>query len=122
MSFAFPLAFLLVPLPLLVRLLPPLSAPMGLRVPAHVLAGVAPQRGAGRGVLLAALAWAALVVALAGPQVSRESGMIPASPESRPSGIFSPSCSPWIVWRARRLPARRVPSLRAARLPFRAAR
>lgn len=79
MSFAFPLAFLLLPLPLLVRLLPPLSAPMGLRVPAHVLAGVTPQRGAGRGVLLTALAWLALVLALAGPQISRPSGMIPAS-------------------------------------------
>lgn len=79
MSFAFPLAFLLLPLPLLVRRLAPLSAPTGLRVPAHVLAGVTPQRGAGQGVLLAALAWAALVLALAGPQVSRPSGMIPAS-------------------------------------------
>lgn len=80
MSFAWPLAFLLLPLPLLVRLLPPAAARGGLRVPAHVFAGVTAQKGAAGGRLLAALAcWAALVIALAGPQVSRTSDMLPAS-------------------------------------------
>ena len=39
MGFAFPLALLLLPLPALVRLLPPVAARGGLLVPAHVLAG-----------------------------------------------------------------------------------
>ncbi|WP_258869791.1 VWA domain-containing protein, partial [Paracoccus thiocyanatus] len=40
---------------------------------------MAPQRGRRGGLLLPALAWAALVLALAGPQVDRSSGMLPAS-------------------------------------------
>ncbi|MDK8874583.1 VWA domain-containing protein [Paracoccus sp. SSJ] len=79
MSFAWPLAFLLLPLPLLIRLLPPAAARGGLRVPAHIFMGVVAQRGTGRGRLLAGLAWAALVIAVAGPQVSRISDMLPAS-------------------------------------------
>lgn len=79
MSFAFPAAFLLLPLPLLVRLLPPMSVAMGLRVPAHVFGGVTAQHGARKGIVLAALCWLALVLALAGPQVSRPSEMVPAS-------------------------------------------
>ena len=79
MSFAFPFAFLLIPAVFLLRLLPPAAARGGLRVPPHLFAGVEPQPGAGRGVLLAALAWGLLVVALAGPQISRQSDMLPAS-------------------------------------------
>lgn len=79
MSFALPLAFLLLPLPLLIRLLPPMAARGGLRAPAHVLAGVTAERGAGGGRWLSGLGWVALVTALAGPQVSRISDMLPAS-------------------------------------------
>ncbi|WJS86843.1 VWA domain-containing protein [Paracoccus sp. TOH] len=79
MTLAFPLALLLLPLPLLVRLLPPLGARGGLRVPGHVFASVS-DRSAGRsGLVLAVLAWVALVVALAGPGISRQSPMLPAS-------------------------------------------
>lgn len=79
MSFAWPLAFLLLPLPFLMRLLPPAAARGGLRVPAHVFAGVAARQGAGRGMVLAAVAWVALVTVIAGPQISRASDMLPAS-------------------------------------------
>ncbi len=79
MSFGWPLALLLLPLPWLMRLLPPAAARGGLRVPAHLLAGVGPGAATGRHTLLAALAWAALVVALAGPQISRTSDILPAS-------------------------------------------
>ncbi|MDF3607277.1 VWA domain-containing protein [Paracoccus sp. DMF-8] len=79
MSFSWPLAFLLLPLPFLMRLLPPAAARGGLRVPAHVFAGVAAQQGAGRGMVLAVIAWAALITAIAGPQISRTSDMLPAS-------------------------------------------
>ncbi|AGT10375.1 VWA domain-containing protein [Paracoccus aminophilus] len=79
MSFALPLAFLLLPLPLLLRLLPPATVRGGLRVHEALFAGVVPEKGAARGPLLAALAWVLLVVALAGPQVSRVSALLPAS-------------------------------------------
>lgn len=79
MSFAWPWAFLLLPLPLLIRMLPAAAARGGLRVPAHVFSGVAPQQGSGRGAMLAGLAWLALVAAIAGPQISRTSDMLPAS-------------------------------------------
>lgn len=79
MSFAWPLAFLLLPLPFLIRLLPPAAATGGLRAPPHVFSGVAAQHGAARGHMLAALAWLALISAIAGPQISRTSDMLPAS-------------------------------------------
>lgn len=79
MNFAWPIAFLLLPLPLLIRLLPPAAARGGLRVPAHIFTGITAQKGAGRGTLLAGLVWAAMVIALAGPQVSRTSDVLPAS-------------------------------------------
>ena len=43
MSFALPLAFLLLPLPLLIRLLPPMAARGGLRVPAHTAVVLSPH-------------------------------------------------------------------------------
>lgn len=79
MSFALPLALLLLPLPLLMRLLPPAAARGGLRAPAHLVRAVTPGAGTGRHAAMAALAWAALVIALAGPQISRRSDMLPAS-------------------------------------------
>lgn len=79
MSFAWPMAFLLLPLPLLVRLLRPTAARGGLHVPAHVFAGMTPQKGSRRGTGIAGLAWAALVIAIAGPQISRTSDMLPVS-------------------------------------------
>lgn len=79
MGFAFPLAFLLLPLPLAMRLLPPSAARGGLKVPPQVLAGTAEgaARDGGRG--LAALAWALIVLALAGPQIDRASTLTEAS-------------------------------------------
>lgn len=79
MSLAYPLALLLLPLPLLIRLLPPAAAQGGLRVPAHIFAGVIPQKGAGRAAWLAVAAWVLLVMAVAGPQINRVSDMLPAS-------------------------------------------
>ena len=79
MSFAWPLAFLLLPVPLLIRLLPPASVQTGLRVPEHIFAGVTAERRAGRSWLPAGLARVLLVIAIAGPQVSRTSDMLPAS-------------------------------------------
>ncbi len=79
MSFAFPYAFLLLPAVLLLRFLPPLEAQGGLRVPAHLYAGLAPARRAGGRMVLAGLAWFFLVIALAGPQISRQSALLPAS-------------------------------------------
>lgn len=71
MSFALPLALLLLPLPLLVRLLPPRGAGgQALYLPPAIAtgAGAAATRGLDRpGGLLAAL-WLCLVLALAGPQ------------------------------------------------------
>jgi len=83
MTLVFPLALLLLPLPLLARLLPPSAARGGLRVPAHVFAAIS-GRADGKaadhaGTALAALAWIALVVALAGPSISRQSTALPAS-------------------------------------------
>lgn len=78
MGFAFPLALLLLPLPALVRLLPPVAARGGLLVPAHVLAGTS-GRAARGGWWIAAIAWAALVLALAEPQIDRQSARTPAS-------------------------------------------
>lgn len=78
MGFAFPLALVLLPLPLLMRLLPPRAAQGGLLVPAHVLDGTT-GGAARRGWMLAALAWALMVLALAGPQMQRQSALLPAS-------------------------------------------
>lgn len=50
-----------------------------MRVPAHIFAGVAAEEGARRGAVLPLLAWLALVIALAGPQISRTSDLLPAS-------------------------------------------
>ena len=79
MNFAFPLALLLLPAVLLLRLLPPLQAQGGLRLPEHLFATLTPERRAGGRFALAALAWVLLVAALAGPQISRQSAMLPAS-------------------------------------------
>lgn len=78
MDLAFPLALALLPLPLLIRLLPPRAAQGGLLVPPHVLQGTAGGRARG-GWWPAALAWVLLVLALAGPQVQRPSALLPAS-------------------------------------------
>ncbi|MCZ0960445.1 VWA domain-containing protein [Paracoccus benzoatiresistens] len=82
MSLAWPWILLLLPLPLLLRrLLPHLAVPRpALILPAHLLRGASPASGARlRGPWLAALAWTALVVALAGPRVEVASDVIPAS-------------------------------------------
>ena len=79
MGFGFPLAFLLLPLPLLMRLLPPGAARGGLRVPPQVFAGTVAGTAAPAGVILAGLCWTLLVVALAGPQIDRQSALLPAS-------------------------------------------
>lgn len=79
MGFAFPLVLLLLPLPLAMRLLPPGAARGGLRVPPHVFAGTAEGRALPSGLLLAALAWGLLVIALAGPQLDRQTALTEAS-------------------------------------------
>lgn len=82
MSLAWPWLLVLLPLPLLARrLLPPLAVPRpALRLPPHLLGAARPAGAArGHGPWLAALAWIALVVALAGPRVEVASGVIPAS-------------------------------------------
>ena len=83
MSFAAPFLLALLPVPLLLRrLLPPVAVPRpALWLPPHLGAAA---RGAdaavGRpGQWLAALAWAALVVALAGPRIEAVSDIIPVS-------------------------------------------
>ncbi|SMO43237.1 VWA domain-containing protein [Paracoccus laeviglucosivorans] len=78
MGFAFPLALLLLPLPLLMRLLPPAAAKGGLVVPPQVFGGTVGSAGRG-GWVIPALAWGLLVLALAGPQVDRQSALLPAS-------------------------------------------
>jgi Ca-activated chloride channel family protein len=79
MSLAFPLALLLLPLPLLMRLLPPGTARGGLRVPPQVFAGAVEGAALPRGLVPATLAWGLLVLALAGPQMDRQSGLMQAS-------------------------------------------
>lgn len=82
MSLAWPWLLLLLPLPLLLRrLLPPMAVPRpALAVPAHLLHAARPADAARmRGPWLAALAWVALVLALAGPRIEVASGVIPAS-------------------------------------------
>lgn len=79
MGFAFPLVLLLLPLPLAMRLLPPAAARGGLRVPPQVFAGTAEGRALPPGLLLAALAWGLLVIALAGPQLDRQTALTEAS-------------------------------------------
>lgn len=83
MSLAFPLALLLLPLPLLVRLLVP-----GRRRPDAALAVPAPHFEAARpaemrddiaGTGLLSLAWIALVLALAGPQLPADRDIVTAS-------------------------------------------
>ncbi|MFH5775524.1 VWA domain-containing protein [Paracoccus sp. NGMCC 1.201697] len=78
MGFAFPLAFLLLPLPFLVRLLPAAAARGGLIVPPQVFGGLVANARRG-GWWLSALAWVLLIVALAGPQMDRQSSLLPAS-------------------------------------------
>lgn len=83
MSLAHPWLIALLPLPLLVRwLAPPASiARPALRVPAHLAEAAQEAHGPRRraGPLLAALAWAALVLALAGPRIETVTDIIPAS-------------------------------------------
>ncbi|QIB36160.1 VWA domain-containing protein [Ancylobacter pratisalsi] len=83
MTLAFPLALLLLPLPLIAARMRAARAPAeaALRVPSGAFAAALPARGggdrAGRVVLLAA--WIALVAALAGPQVSATGEVVTAS-------------------------------------------
>ncbi len=79
MSFAFPLAFLLLPLAFLVRFLPPAAPRGGLQVPAHVFAQLESEGSGRRAILLPLLGWLLLVLALAGPQISRQSDLLPVS-------------------------------------------
>lgn len=82
MSLAWPWMLLLWPLPLLVRrLAPPLIVPRpALILPPHLWQGARPAGATRlRGPWLAALAWAALVLALAGPRIEVASDVIPAS-------------------------------------------
>ncbi|WP_134682132.1 VWA domain-containing protein [Paracoccus ravus] len=79
MTLTFPWALLLLPLPFLARLLPATATRGGLRVPRHVYDGIAPASTGRSGVALTALAWVALVLALAGPAVQRQSSALPAS-------------------------------------------
>lgn len=70
-ALAFPLALLLLPLPLLARLLPPRAATgQGMMLPDAVAAGATRAAGPAhwRGLLLLALVWACLCLALAGPE------------------------------------------------------
>lgn len=83
LTLAFPLALLLMPLPLLVRLLPAGRAPAesALRVAPGAFAAALPASGGrarvGWAVLIAA--WSALVMALAGPQVAATREVVTAS-------------------------------------------
>ncbi|MCS0495612.1 VWA domain-containing protein [Ancylobacter sp. MQZ15Z-1] len=83
MSFAFPLALLLLPLPLLVWRLLAVRAPeaAALRVPADVLGAATPARGRDDrvGLALMVASWAALVLALAGPRVPAVKNVVTAS-------------------------------------------
>ncbi|MFT4151845.1 MAG: VWA domain-containing protein [Paracoccaceae bacterium] len=68
---AFPLALLLLPVPLLARLLPPRAAAgQAMVLPSAIAAAAMPARGPAvwRGHLLAALVWACLCLALAQPE------------------------------------------------------
>lgn len=78
-ALAYPLALVLLPVPLLMRLLPPAAARGGLRVPPQVFGSVTDGALARRGKWLAALIWVLLVLALAGPQLDRQSALLPAS-------------------------------------------
>lgn len=84
LQLATPAALVLLPLPLLLRLLPPAPPQSGLRVPAGIAArlqagGTEPDGAAARPAALPWLCWVALVLALAGPQVARPSPALPAS-------------------------------------------
>ncbi|WGD32374.1 VWA domain-containing protein [Ancylobacter sp. WKF20] len=82
-SLAFPWALLLLPLPLLARLLPTARAPeeTALHVAPGAFAAALPARAggdrAGHAVLIAA--WMSLVVALAGPQIAATRELVTAS-------------------------------------------
>lgn len=83
MSLAAPLVLILLPLPVLIRwLLPPLPVPRpALSVPPHLGQAATDAHAAGSrvGPGLAAIAWIALVVALAGPRTETVSDIVPAS-------------------------------------------
>jgi len=83
MSFAFPLALLLLPLPLLVRRLLAARAPVAasLRVGSGTFSAALPARGRDDplGAALLVAAWTALVLALAGPQVAATKNLVTAS-------------------------------------------
>lgn len=83
MSFAFPLALLLLPLPLLVRLLRPARPPetASLRVAAGTFAAATPMRAGDDlpGTLLLIATWTALIVALAGPRIAATKDIVTAS-------------------------------------------
>ncbi|MFT0858897.1 VWA domain-containing protein [Ancylobacter sp. G4_0304] len=83
MSFAFPLAFLLLPLPWLVRQFLParaaVTAPLGVGVGAFAAALPVKMRDDRLGMALAIAAWLALVLALAGPQVTATQDVVTAS-------------------------------------------
>ncbi len=81
MNLAYPLALLLLVLPPLMRLLPPVPVRGGLWVPAHLFQRMTPcgQLRDRFGSVLRLIGWVALILALAGPQVSRQSDILTAS-------------------------------------------
>jgi Ca-activated chloride channel family protein len=83
MSFAFPLAFLLLPLPLLMRRLlaarASITASLGVGFGTFAVALPARARDDRLGMALAVAAWVALVLALAGPQVPATRDVVTAS-------------------------------------------
>ncbi|WP_428028872.1 VWA domain-containing protein [Ancylobacter sp.] len=83
MTLAFPLALLLLPLPLMIRFLLPVNAAgdASLRVGASAFAAARAASGQGdrAGMALRVAAWIALVLALAGPQVAATKEAVTAS-------------------------------------------
>ncbi|MBS7544125.1 VWA domain-containing protein [Ancylobacter oerskovii] len=83
MSFAFPLAFLLLPLPLLVRRLlagrPSAAVSLSVAPGIFSAAAAAESREDPLGTALMVAAWVALVVALAGPQLAARQDIVTAS-------------------------------------------
>jgi len=83
MNFAFPWAFLLLPLPLLVRRFLAATHPVGasFRVDSIAFAAAGPSQGRSRFLrtILLIAAWTALVVALAGPRLPAWSNLVTSS-------------------------------------------
>ena len=81
MNFAFPLALLMLPLPLLMRLVPPGRSNSGLWVPAHIFQGITPAEPLGDrlGSALCLMGWFALCLAMTGPRINIQSDIISTS-------------------------------------------